>query len=266
MLPSLLFITNPHHSDPEEDLFLAEYLSHAFALQMVDPVEAVAILPQFRRCLIRNAWPSRQFVKEFQELKRLCEVHQIKSYNTFHRNAFIEDKTYLLELYRDGYPVIPTIDHQRDLPLLPEVESYIIKPKNGCSSHGVESLTREELLVRELNAHLIQPEIDFIDERSFYFIDDRFEYAMVSAGKQHRWELTEYKPSESELQWAQKFVTWNQMPYGLQRIDGCRLPSGEMLLMEVEDSMPMLTLSDLTDSRREEVLASFTKSLQTHLL
>ena len=264
-LPSLLFITNPHNSDPEEDIFLSNELKDIFNVTVTDPKQALTLLPHFSRCLIRNAWPSRLFVNEFSEMKRICSEDNIKCYNPFPRNGYVEDKTYLIKLYQDGYPVIPTADSIDTIDSLPSSDSYIIKPKDGCSSDGVEALSKAAIQTRDLVGFIIQPEIDLVHEISFYFIDDVFEYAMISAGKNKRWELTEYQPPTEEITWATQFVTWSAMPYGLQRIDCCRTVKGELLLMEVEGTMPMLTLFDVSEPTRRRVLDSFTHSLLRNL-
>ena len=50
-------------------------------------------------------------------------------------------------------------------------------------------LSKEELLERDLKDMLIQPKIDFEYEVSFYFINDKFEYALYGPDKNKRWEL-----------------------------------------------------------------------------
>lgn len=80
----------------------------------------------------------------------------------------------------EAYPVIPTIDDIENIGLLPETDAYVIKPKEGADSIGLEFLTEEELIKRDLdNDILIQPAIDFEYEVSFYFINDKFEYGII---------------------------------------------------------------------------------------
>ncbi len=40
--------------------------------------------------------------------------------------------------------------NKKDLHLLPETDRYVIKPKNGADSIGLEFLTRKELAERNL--------------------------------------------------------------------------------------------------------------------
>ena len=39
---------------------------------------------------------------------------------------------------------------------------------------------------------LIQPAVDFVYEVSFYFINDKFEYALYAPDRDRRWELKDY--------------------------------------------------------------------------
>lgn len=59
-------------------------------------------------------------------------------------------KQYLLDLTEAGYPVIPTVDTKADIGKLPDVPKYVIKPKDGADSIGLEFLTREGLMARNL--------------------------------------------------------------------------------------------------------------------
>lgn len=261
----ILFITNPHHSDPEEDQFLAEYLSNFFAVQVCTLAEAINLTAKIPRCFIRNAWPSRLFKTEFTQFQNICRENNILVYNPIHRNGYLEDKNYLISLYQQGYPVIPSALSVTNLHDLPESQEYLIKPLDGASSWGIETLNRTRLIAKNPQDYLIQPKLDFQDEISFFFIDNEPMYSLVSAGAKGRWDLKEYIPTEAESEWAKLFVQWNNLPFGLQRIDACRMRSGELYLMEIEDTMPYLSLEVLSPETKEIVLTTLVKSLQNHL-
>lgn len=91
-------------------------------------------------------------------------------------------KQYLIELTENNYPVIPTIDDINNFEKLPKSDFYIIKPKDGADSIGLEKLSDEELLNKNLKGKkmLIEPAIDFEYEVSFYFINEKFEYSMYT--------------------------------------------------------------------------------------
>lgn len=262
MRPKILFITNPHNSDPEEDQFLAAYLSEIFEVQICTLTEAINLIGKTPRCLIRNAWPSRLFKPELTQFQGVCKAQNILVYNPIHRQGYLEDKNYLVSLYQAGYPVIPSTRSVTNLDDIPQCNEYLIKPLDGASSWGIETLSKTQLVAKNPQEHLIQPKLQFQDEISFFFIDNQPAYNLVSAGPKDRWNLKEYAPTKVELEFAKTFVAWNQLPYGLQRIDACRMPNGHLYLMEIEDTMPYLSLEVLTDETKAKVLKSFFESLQ----
>ena len=89
---------------------------------------------------------------------------------------------------------------------------------------------------------LIEPAIDFEYEVSFYFINEKFAYSMYTPNSKKRWELKEYAPTEDDLKFARKFIEWNDIKHGIQRVDACRTKTGKLLLVELEDLNPFLSL------------------------
>ncbi|WP_286201598.1 ATP-grasp domain-containing protein [Bacillus sp. ISL-4] len=79
-------------------------------------------------------------------------------------------KEYLIELTNAQFPVIPTIDTLDSLDKLPNVETYIVKPKDGADSIGLEFVTKDELRDKvdsESKNTLVQPFINFEYEVHF---------------------------------------------------------------------------------------------------
>ena len=133
------------------------------------------------------------------------------------------------------------------LTILKNFQSLIfiyIKPKDGADSIGLEKLSDEELLNKDLKGKkmLIEPAIDFEYEVSFYFINEKFEYSMYTPNSKKRWELKEYVPTEDDLKFARKFIEWNDIKHGIPRVDACRTKTGKLLLVELEDLNPFLSL------------------------
>ena len=173
-------------------------------------------------------------------------------------------KQYLLDLTRAQFPVIPTVDSLNDVGALPVTDRYVIKPKDGADSIGLEFLTKEALQSRTFTdgTTLIQPEIDFLYEVSFYFINDRFEYAMYAPDKTRRWELKAYEYSDEDIAFAKKFICWNSISAGIQRVDACRTRDGRLLLVELEDLNPYLSLLDVDANTRNRFLKDFVCALE----
>ncbi len=258
--PSLLLVTNPDNGFPEEDLKVAEGLSGSFNVAIVRPAEATDRLKNADLCLIRNAWPMRDFNADFSRLGEEARRLRKPVYNPFHRTGHIEDKSYLVDLTRQGYPVIPTAFNAAAL-RKPATGRYVIKPSDGCSSSGVRIINNPP---PETPGHIVQPFFELTEEVSYFFIDKRFVYALRTEGD--RWEdLRWYEPAEEEIEWAQRFVAWNAMPYGLQRIDAGRTKDGKLWLMEIEDMRPYLSLECLTENQSINVIECLGRSLENML-
>lgn len=162
--------------------------------------------------------------------------------------------------------MIATVDRAADLGLLPEAAEYVIKPKLGADSVGLRFVA-PELLAAEVAAEpvgtvLVQPKIDFSYEVSFYFIDRDFQYALYAPHTDRRWVLEPYGPTAADLEFARRFVEWNALAHGIQRIDACRTADGELLLVELEDLNPYLSLDRVTEPVREAFVARMKTSVR----
>ncbi|NED79536.1 hypothetical protein G3I76_05430, partial [Streptomyces sp. SID11233] len=77
-----------------------------------------------------------------------------------------------------------------------------------------------------------------------------------------RWELAPYRPSAADLAFARRFIEWNALPYGIQRVDACRTPEGDLLLVELEDHNPYLSLGLLDEDTRTSFERALVASLR----
>ena len=190
------------------------------------------------------------------------KTDNLKTFNDFTGKADMQGKQYLLDLTARDYPVIPTIDRIENLELLGDFEKYVIKPKDGADSIGLEFLDKKELLKRNLENTLIQPAIDFEYEVSFYFINNTLEYALYAPDKEKRWELERYDFTRKDKEFALKFIEWNRIENGIPRVDACRTRDGRLLLVELEDLNPYLSLLELDSKTRERFMNDFMNALK----
>ena len=146
--------------------------------------------------------------------------------------------------------------------LLPDCERYVIKPKDGADSIGLEFLSKKELFERDLENMLIQPAIDFEYEVSFYFINDNLEYALYAPDKDKRWDLKTYEFSGEDREFAEKFIKWNDIENGIQRVDACRTKDGRLLLVELEDMNPYLSILELDEKTRNVFMSHLIRALK----
>jgi hypothetical protein len=153
------------------------------------------------------------------------------------------------------------VDRAEDLNLLPAAEWYVVKPRLGADSIGMRTV--QAAGVRELvdGDVLVQPCVDFAYEVSFYFVDHDFQYALYAPHTDRRWQLEPYEPTDGDLEFARRFIEWNGIGHGIQRVDACRAPGGELLLVELEDLNPYLSLDALDDPRRDAFVAAMKASL-----
>jgi hypothetical protein len=190
----------------------------------------------------RAAWDA------FRAEAAACRVPVV---NSLTGRGDMAGKGYLVELTRAGFPVIPTVDRAEDLALLPDADAYAVKPVDGADSLGLSFVPREALDDTDVAGLLVQPRIPFRYEVSFYFVDRDFQYALYAPDPERRWDLAPYEPGADDLTFARRFVDWNAVGHGIQRVDACRAPDGGLLLVELEDLNPYLSLDRVGASVRE---------------
>jgi hypothetical protein len=249
----------------DEDIFLTYRLRDGFDIALCHPLDAAALMDAFDVVVVRNSGPVLHYQKEYDAFREQAMVRGIRVYNPLSGRGDMAGKQYLLDLTAAGYPVIPTIDRPEDLHLLPEAGQYAVKPKAGADSIGLTFVPREQLSDLAYGDILVQPRIDFRYEVSFYFVDDAFQYALHAPDPERRWVLEPYDPTDADLAFAQPFIDWNTLDHGIQRVDACRTQGGELLLVELEDLNPYLSLDLVSDRTRDAFVASMTASLHRFL-
>lgn len=269
-MKTLLFVTDLYYEAKgrayyEEDLFLTSKLREDFQLVICHPEDTETFEEDFDLIVFRNAGPVANFKDKYQAFRNRVVSNHLKTYNSFDGKADMNGKEYLIELTNANFSVIPTIDTLNSLDKLPDVETYIVKPKDGADSIGMEFVSKNELAAKvnpiKKNT-LVQPFINFDYEVSFYFIDREFQYALYAPDKSKRWELKEYIPSKEDLAFAECFIEWNNLDWGIQRVDACRTEQGELLLVELEDLNPYLSLLEISPEKRHTFVETMKKSLR----
>ncbi|MFF5125695.1 hypothetical protein ACFY41_01975 [Streptomyces syringium] len=245
----------------DEDIFLSSRLRDDFDIALCHPLDAAALMDSFDAVVVRNSGPVLHYQDRYDDFRDRAAQGGILVYNELTGRADMAGKQYLLDLSAAGYPVIPTIDRHEDLDRLPRVDEYVVKPKLGADSIGLEIVPRDRLDSLEYDGVLVQPRIRFRYEVSFYFIDHAFQYALHAPRPEERWVLEPYEPTAADLDFAQRFIDWNTLDHGIQRVDACRTPDGELLLVELEDLNPYLSLDLVPASTRDAFVAGLKASL-----
>lgn len=247
----------------DEDIFLTGRLRGHFPLALCHPRDAEALMGGFDAVVVRNSGPVLHYQEAYDAFRAAALATGARVYNPLTGRGDMAGKQYLPDLTAAGYPVIPTVDDPAHLHLLPQVPQYAVKPKQGADSIGL-TFTADPSTA-EPGRSLIQPRIDFAYEVSFYFVDDAFQYALHAPDPERRWELEHYAPTPADLAFARNFIEWNTLAHGIQRVDACRAPSGDLLLVELEDLNPYLSLHLVPAEVQDAFVTSLARSLHAFL-
>lgn len=247
----------------KEDLYVTSTLQEYFNVLIGNPRQAISYIDCADVIVFRNTGPVMNYQNYFQEFLKVVEDRNMATFNSFDGKADIKGKQYLLELFELGFPVIPTIEDLSKIKELGNPPKYIIKIKNGADSIGMELLNKHELSDVDLNGKLIQTFVEFEYEVSFFYLNDTFQYALYTPDKTKRWELAPYEPTPSDLSFAEKFIKWNNITRGITRVDACRLRDDNLLLLELEDLNPYLSLDLLPEATRSLFIENFIKELKS---
>nr|WP_205701423.1 hypothetical protein [Herpetosiphon llansteffanensis] len=270
MRPTLLYITNLSYQAKgrvyyEEDLFITAQLRDAFQIALCHPQDTAAFEAAADVIVFRNTGPVLEYREAYLAFRQRLAGSGAKVFNDLNGKADMRGKQYLVDLTRAGLPVIPSVDCRDDLDRLPAAVTYVVKDKDGADSIGMAFVSPAELVQVAFDNTLAQPKIDFQYEVSFYFINQAFQYAAYAPDPAQRWRMVTYPATPSDIAWARQFIDWNTITHGIQRVDACRTQSGELLLVELEDLNPYLSLLDVTADLRDAFIANL-KAALTRLL
>ena len=247
----------------DEDLMLSARLGAHLDLALCSPLAAESLMAGFDVVVVRNSGPVIHYRETYDSFRAAAIASGIPVFTELSGRADMIGKQYLVDLSRAGAAVIPTVDRAADLGVLPPMGSYVVKPKLGSDSIGMRTVGATDLASLDLDGSmLVQPTIDFVHEVSFVFVDHEFHYALHAPEPLRRWELQPFAPSEDDLAFAHWFIEWNAVDHGVQRVDACRLRDGTLLLMELEDLNPYLSL-DVVDA---STVARFVDAMERSII
>ena len=264
--PRLLYVTDFGYQARgrrygDEDMLLSLRLREDFLVATCHPGDVTRLMDDFDLVVVRNTGPVLHHRAAYDAFRAHARSAGARVYNELTGRADMVGKGYLVEMSAAGLPVIPTVDDASEVHLLPDAEQYVVKPVLGADSVGLELIDRSALADLRLGDRLLQPRIDFRYEVSFYYVDDTFQYALHAPDPGRRWELRPYEPSEADLRFADGFIAWNSISHGIQRVDACRTDDGELLLVELEDLNPYLSLDLVPPETRERFVLAMRDAL-----
>ncbi|MEV6025840.1 hypothetical protein [Streptomyces sp. NPDC052036] len=264
--PRLLYVTDLAYPARgrrycDEDIDLSSRLRADFDIALCHPLDAAALMDGFDAVVVRNSGPVLHYQEAYDAFRARAAAHGTRVYNPLTGRADMAGKRYLLDLTEAGFPVIPTVDRPEDLGRLPAAARYAVKPKAGADSIGLDFVPRSRLPELTWGDILVQPRIDFRYEVSFYYVDDAFQYALHAPDPERRWVLEPYEATDADLAFARRFIDWNTLDRGVQRVDACRTRDGDLLLVELEDLNPYLSLDLVSGRTRDAFVTALTASL-----
>ncbi len=263
-MKKLLYLTDfKNCPNPEEDEYLIPLVQKEFELIVAHPAEWRAHVSSVDGVIVRNAWPFDTYIEEYKRLKEFLRKSPLPTHNSSGGKGDFSGKDYLVELFRAGFPVPPSTDSIDELDVLLMSEWYWIKPKHSSNGKGGRKVTRSELTkIHNLTNTIVQPYVDFLSEPSFYFVDNVYCYSISSSNRLVEDDLAALEPSTEDIAFAQRFVDWNPISRGVQRVDAFRLRDGTLLLGELDDFGQYLSLLDLDMQTRERALEAILASIR----
>lgn len=280
-MPRLSLVTNFEYQAKgrdyaNEDLWLSAALrKRGFEVAIIHPNDLDDCDFASSDCVLwRNTGPVTTHKSSFDRWRQFQADgrDQGKLANNFQLKGDLRGKQHLLDLTAlGGYPVMETQLVRRFLALQisgSEQEMVLIKPIDGADSIGQQVLRASELAkLAEADSALCdgfvaQSVVEFVYEVSFYFVGGIFVYALrTGGGPEGRWQLTPYTQAQNlptwdaDMKFATRFNEWNGASRGVVRIDGVRETcTGNLLMMEIEDYNPYLSL-DLLPAAEQELFA-----------
>ncbi len=206
--------------------------------------------------LLGTAWDYQDRAEEFLARLEELEVRGVIVCNPPEVVRWNSDKRYLAELATRGAVTVPTLWHEdvTRAEVLSAMERFgtdhvVVKRRVGAGGIGQHSFSRDALPGEDWRmgrAAMIQPFLPAILEEgefTFFFVDGHFSHALRKRPAPGEYRIqslyggseSNYAPTPDDLAHAQKVVA--ALPFSPPlycRIDMCRLPVGELAVMEAE--------------------------------
>lgn len=262
----ILMLSNFDDDDKVEDMWIArQFQKDGHIVTMVDvfydePLEEIHDI-----ILRRDTWfDDEEKIEEYHEKwqktkKRIIDKHipRINFDGKFDQNG----KSYLIELYKKGYSVIPSANTIEGIKTLPRADQYLLKPLDSYDGIGQIIGSREKMVELYTNECIVQPFLKFKSEVQFYFIKQDFYYAVeyTPSKLDEDAERKKYNYSKEELELAKSFAKLNDELNGVQRIDFLKLENEELKLVEIEDASLFLDLDIIDINTREKFIKQYTQ-------
>ena len=261
---NILMISNLDGDEKLEDIWFARaFQKDGHSVAIVDKNYDERLEEIFDLFIRRNCWSSDATIEEVKEQNKFSKriIHKNLPRINFDGKYDENGKKYLVDLFKKGYPVIPSIDNLDNMYLLEKADKYMLKLKNSYDGIGQMVVDKKQLKEKFNDSYIIQSFMHFKSEVQFYYIKDKFEYALefVPSKIPVYPDPIQYNFSEKELEMADTFAKLNENYYGIQRIDFIKLEDGTLLLTEIEDIDPYLDLDCVDETIKNKFIEDYKK-------
>lgn len=259
----ILIVTDIDNPGLKEDTFIAKSFirdGHHVTITRQDYDERLDSL--YDIVLLRNIWhlSSDNYQEHKNNIVSLKKRLQAKKVPTINLYSKFDDngKLYLKELYKAGYPVIPTETNINNFEIYDDNSTFLLKPINGYDGYGI--VEKNKIDVTNNDDYIIQPKVKFIKEIEFYFINKEFQYVLEFVpSKKPIYPIPKlYNYTKEELEIAQNFANLCDENFrGVQRIDFLKTQDNKLLLLEIGDSAPYLNLNSLNEETMQNFINNY---------
>lgn len=226
---------------------------------------------KFDIVLMRDTWvENEQDIPKYQKYNNLLKLRlknkPIKKVNFYEVDS--GGKIYLIDYYKKGLPVIPTINNLGELEKFNSYDSLILKPIKSCNSgFGQKIINKCDLKKEFKNGLLIQPKIKFKSEVQCYFVANELMYTLEFIPSKY----PDYPPplvtklTEKEKELIYKFIYETNVTVGFQRLDFLRLDNNELILLEIEATTPFMALMMIEKNLRNKVIDKYKQNIYQYI-
>ena len=267
---NILIISTSDNDGKYEDILIAEaFKKDGHNVELADKNYENYNEDLYDVFLMRNSWLEDATIdmvnKESSLIKKIISKNlpRINFDGKFDGNG----KEYLVDLFKQKYLVIPSVDNLEEINLLGNCSKYVLKLKESYDAIGQIVVNRKDLAKKFNNSYIIQPFMKFKSEVQFYYIKDKFEYALefVPSKIPIYPDAKKYQYNSNELELANSFAKLNGDYYGIQRIDFIKLADNSLLLTEIEDISPYLDLDCVDEKTKKEFLYDYKKMVYEYM-
>lgn len=269
---NILILSNLASVYAKEDELIAESFrndGHAVAIKWIDYDEELD--NKFDIVLMRDIWvENEQDIPKYKKYNNLLKMRlknkTIKKVNFYEVDS--EGKLYLIDFYKKGLPVIPTINNLEELEEFNIYDTFVLKEVKSCNSAFGQKIIDKSNLKKEFkDGLLIQPKIKFKSEVQCYFVGNELMYTLEFIPSKY----PNYPPpiliqlTEKERKLVYQFVSETNVTVGFQRLDFLRLENNELMLLEVEATTPFMALMMLEKNLRNKVIDKYKQSIYEYM-